>query len=258
MAPEARAAPPPRRVVVFIHPGVAPLDVVGPLQVFELANALRHRTYYDVVTAASTAGPIATSAGLALLPSCTIADLSFPFDTLMMSGGRPDAGTPPAMLDWLRRVAPRTRRFGSISTGAFALGAAGLLDGKRVTTHWAFGEELARRHPAAKVEIDSIFVRDQSLFSTAGHSAGIDLALSLIEDDHGAHLALDVARHLVLFIKRPGGQAQVSAPASGAILVDPGHPEGAGMVLRASRRQSARRSARQARGHERAQLHPRL
>jgi transcriptional regulator GlxA family with amidase domain len=122
----------------------------------------------------------------------------------------PDTVKDPAILDWLAKTAPKARRFGSICTGAFVLADAGLIGGKRVTTHWAFGAELARRHPKARVEVDPIFIRDGNLCSSAGISAGIDLALALLEEDHGRELALEVARYLVLFLKRSGGQSQFS------------------------------------------------
>jgi transcriptional regulator GlxA family with amidase domain len=202
----------PRRVAMLIYPGVTPLDVTGPLQVFDLANQRRKQKLYDVVTVAPTDKPVPTTLGFAFLPNCAMTELVLPVDTLLVSGGGgPDSGTQPAILDWLREATPRARRFGSICTGAFALGAAGLLNGKRATTHWAFGAELARRCPAAQVDIDPIFVRDGNLYSSAGITAGIDLALALVEEDHGRDLALDVARVLVLFLKRPGGQAQFSA-----------------------------------------------
>lgn len=196
---------------MLIYPGVAPLDVSGPLQVFGVANFLRKHKLYDVVTIAPDAGPIPTPLGFSFLPSCAMAALALPVDTLLVSGGGgPDAGCEADILDWLRKAAPRARRFGSICTGAFALGAAGLIAGKQVTTHWAFATELARRNPTAKVEIDPIFVRDGNLYTSAGISAGIDLALALVEDDHGRDFALAIARYLVPFLKRSGGQAQFS------------------------------------------------
>jgi transcriptional regulator GlxA family with amidase domain len=205
------SADPPRRVAMLIYPGVAPLDVAGPLQVFGVSNFLAKQKLYDVITVAPTAEPVSTPLGFSFMPSCAMAALMLPVDTLLVSGGGgPDSGTEPGIVDWLRRAAPQARRFGSVCTGAFALGAAGLLDGKRVATHWAFGAELARRNPAAKVEIDPIFVRDGNTYSSAGISAGIDLALSLIEEDHGREFALKVARYLVLFLQRSGGQAQFS------------------------------------------------
>jgi transcriptional regulator GlxA family with amidase domain len=201
----------PRRIAMLIYPGVAPLDVAGPLQVFGVSNFLRQQRLYDVMTVAPTADPVPTAVGFAFLPACAMAALPLPVDTLLVSGGGgPEAGTAPAILDWLRQTAPKVRRVGSICTGAFALGAAGLIDGRRVTTHWAFGAELARRNPAARVEVDPIFIRDGNLYSSAGISAGIDLALALLEEDHGRDFALTVARYLVLFLKRSGGQAQFS------------------------------------------------
>ncbi|MDE2007815.1 MAG: helix-turn-helix domain-containing protein [Rhodospirillales bacterium] len=203
--------PPPKRVAMLIYPGVAPLDATGPLQVFGVANYLRRRKLYDLTTLAPSLAPVPTAVGFAFLPGCAMADYPLPVDTLLVSGGGgPDAGTGADILDWLRHAARQSRRFGSICTGAFVLGAAGLLDGKRVTTHWAFGDELARRCPAAAVDIDQIFIRDGPLCSSAGISAGIDLALALVEEDHGRALALEIARYLVLGLKRSGGQAQFS------------------------------------------------
>ena len=200
-----------RSVAMLIYPGVAPLDVAGPLQVFGVANFLRKQKLYDVMTVAPTAEPVSTPVGFAFMPSCAMADLPLPVDTLLVSGGgSPDSGTQPEILDWLRKTTPQARRVGSICTGAFSLGAAGLLDGKRATTHWAFGPELARRCPATKVDIDPIFICDGNLYSSAGISAGIDLALALVEEDHGRAFALAIARYLVLFLKRPGGQTQFS------------------------------------------------
>jgi transcriptional regulator GlxA family with amidase domain len=212
MMTKVAAEPVARGVAMLIYPGVAPLDVAGPLQVFGVANFLRGQRLYDVVTVAPTAEPVPTPLGFAIIPAYAMTALKLPIDTLLVSGGGgPDSGTQPAILEWLRRAAPRTRRFGSICTGAFALGAAGLLDGKKVTTHWAFGAELARRHPTAVVEIDSIYVRDGDQFSSAGISAGIDLALALVEEDHGRNFALSIAHYLVLFLKRSGGQSQFSS-----------------------------------------------
>jgi transcriptional regulator GlxA family with amidase domain len=207
---------------MLIYPGVAPLDVAGPLQVFGVANFLANKKLYDIVTVAPTAAPVTTALGFSIQPACAMAALPLPIDTLLVSGGGgPDSGTSPAILDWLRHAASRARRFGSVCTGAFALGAAGVLDGKRVATHWAFAAELARRNPRAKVEIDPIFVRDGNTYSSAGISAGIDLALALLEEDHGQHFALKVARYLVLFLKRSGGQAQFSTQLQAQLASSP-------------------------------------
>jgi transcriptional regulator GlxA family with amidase domain len=180
-------------------------------RVFDLANRLRKQKLYDIMTAAPIAEPGPTSLGFAFMPTCAMAALPLPVDTLLVSGGSDvDTGTRPEILDRIRDSAPRARRVGSIRTGAFALSAAGLLDGKRATTHRAQGAELARRHPGAAVEIDAIFIRDGNLDASAGISAGIDPALARVEEDHGRDFALSIARVLVLFLKRSGGQAQFS------------------------------------------------
>jgi transcriptional regulator GlxA family with amidase domain len=201
----------PRRIAMLIYPDVTPLDVAGPLEVFSFANVLRKEKIYDVVTVGPTAGPITTKAGIAFLPSCAMTELALPVDTLMVAGGgKPRTWITQEMIDWLRAAATQSRRFGSICTGAFLLGAAGLLDGRRVTTHWASCADLARFHPTALVEVDPIFIREGRFFSSAGITAGIDLALSLVEEDHGRDFALNIARYLVLYLKRAGGQAQFS------------------------------------------------
>ncbi len=205
------AATQPRRVAMLIYPGVTPLDVAGPLEVFSFANILRKKQIYDVVTVGPTAGPVTTRAGIAFLPSCAMTELTLPVDTLMVAGGgKPRSWVTQEMIDWIRTAATQARRFGSICTGAFLLGAAGLLDGRRVTTHWASCADLARFNPAASVEVDPIFIREDRFFSSAGITAGIDLALSLVEEDHGRDFALNIARYLVLYLKRAGGQAQFS------------------------------------------------
>jgi transcriptional regulator GlxA family with amidase domain len=207
----APASQTPRRIAMLIYPGVTPLDVTGPLQVFDMANRLRKQSLYDMVTVAPTAEPVPTTLGFAFVPGCAMAALPLPVDTLLVSGGSgPDAMVRPDIVDWLRQSANGTRRFGSICTGAFALGAAGLLDGKRATTHWNQAAVLARRHPKTIVDVDAIFVRDGDLCTSAGITAGIDLALALVEEDHGRDFALHIARVMVLFLKRSGGQAQFS------------------------------------------------
>ena len=147
-----------------------------------------------------------------ITPSVAFADISEPIDTLLVSGGfgQADASCDERLLAWLRHAGRRARRCGSICTGAFVLAAAGLLDGKRATTHWAMAEELGRRYPKISVEVDRIFVRDGNVYTSAGVTTGLDLALGLIEEDHGRALALRVARALVAYLKRPGGQSQFS------------------------------------------------
>ncbi len=200
-----------RRVAMLIYPGIAPLDVAGPLQVFGLCNFMRKQACYAVETVAATADPIETQIGITFLPTTTIAEVSRPIDTLLVSGGfNVEMATVEPITDFLRRECPRARRYGSICTGTFALGAAGLIDGRRVTTHWLFVDDLARRFPKARVEVDPIFVRDGPLYTSAGITAGIDLGLALLEEDFGRAVALEVARSLVTFLKRSGGQEQFS------------------------------------------------
>jgi transcriptional regulator GlxA family with amidase domain len=159
---------------------------------------------------------------MSLVTDSSIFDDEAPIDTLLVAGtpNYADAYTESALRAWLRSHAPRSRRHGSVCTGAFFLGGAGLLDGLNVTTHWQHAAELAERFPAAKVVSDQIFVQDGSLWTSAGVTAGIDLALKLIEDDHGRDVALAVARRLVVFLKRPGGQSQFSAHLAAQIATE--------------------------------------
>lgn len=197
------------------YPDVQMLDVVGPLEVFACASRFLPPTArgYAVEVLAERAGQIRTSSGLTLGAARSWLQVRGGLDTLLVAGG---AGTVAAMgnrslLDWLRRTTPRVRRFGSVCSGTFILAEAGLLDGRRATTHWNNCADLARRYPAIQVEPDPIFVRDGSIYTSAGVTAGMDLALALVEEDHGRDLALQVARQLVLFLRRPGGQSQFSA-----------------------------------------------
>jgi transcriptional regulator GlxA family with amidase domain len=162
---------------------------------------------------AARRGAIAASSGLELVARRAVAELRGGLDTLLVAGGEgvQDALRDRALLAWLRRMAPRVRRLGSVCTGAFLLAEAGLLDGRRVTTHWAACQALAARYPRLDVDPDPIFVRDGRVHTSAGVTAGMDLALALVEEDHGRDVALAVARLLVLFLKRPGGQSQFSA-----------------------------------------------
>jgi transcriptional regulator GlxA family with amidase domain len=182
--------------------------------VFALANRVGNpqAPRYGLTLLAPAPGPCATSGGLSLLAQCSLAKATGMVDTLVVAGG---LGTRPGVLDpklvpWLRRTARRARRIASVCTGAFLLAEAGLLDGRRATTHWEFCGALQRRFPAVRVERDPIFVRDEHVFTSAGITAGMDLALELVEDDFGRDLALTVARWLVMFLRRPGGQSQFS------------------------------------------------
>jgi transcriptional regulator GlxA family with amidase domain len=197
-----------------MFPDVQALDVTGPLEVFALANRLSAGRVprYQISVLAREAGAVSTSSGLSLMAGRGIRQATGPVDTLLVAGGQ---GTRAAMRDarlvsWIRRTAPRARRVASVCSGAFLLGEAGLLDGRRATTHWAVCEALQRRYPTARVETDPIFVRDGKVSTSAGVTAGMDLALELVEEDGGRDLALAVARWLVMFLRRPGGQSQFS------------------------------------------------
>jgi len=209
----------PRVIEVLAFPSVQLLDVAGPLQVFASANDLVAEAggappYAPRVVAPGGMGVIA-SAGLGLA-AAPLPPTDAALDTLMIAGGQgvQEAAADPVLVDWVRARAVQARRVASVCTGAFLLAASGLLDGRRAATHWSVCAELARRFPAVHVEPDPIFVRDGSVWSSAGVTAGIDLALALVEEDLGRVVALAVARYLVVFLKRPGGQAQFSAALS--------------------------------------------
>ena len=214
-----------RKVVIVAFPGVQPLDVTGPAEVFAGAAQIRPGAY-TVQVVAREREPLATRAsGFALLPETSIAACRGPIDTLIVAGGFgvQAAAQDEALAAWLRSAGRRSRRVASVCTGAFLLGAAGLLDGRRATTHWASCQELERRYPKVEVDPKPIFVRDGDVWTSAGVTAGIDLALALVEDDLGPEPARLIARWLVVFVQRPGGQAQFSshlqnAPATRAPL----------------------------------------
>jgi transcriptional regulator GlxA family with amidase domain len=211
--------PPPnavRIIDVLAFPGVQLLDVTGPFQVFASANniveAAGGALPYRLRLMAQDGGGVTSGAGVGLatgpLSRCDEA-----LDTLIVPGGSgvEAVAANPAMLDWVRQRATVARRVASVCTGAFVIAAAGILDGRRATTHWKFAARLAQRFPAIRVEPDPIFLCDGSVWTLAGVTAGIDLALALVEADLGRSVALAVARYLVVFLKRPGGQAQFSA-----------------------------------------------
>ena len=207
-------AEPMRNVVLVAFDGVQSLDVTGPLEVFAAATqALADPAAgYRVEVRTTDGRAVRTSSGLGIQPHGTLADAGG-IHTLMVAGGdgtRP-ALADPALIGWLREAAPRCRRVTSVCSGAFLLAEAGLLDGRRATTHWSVCDLLARRYPGVTVDADPIYVRDGDVWTSAGVTAGMDLALALVEEDHGRQLALDVARRLVLFLRRPAGQSQFSA-----------------------------------------------
>jgi transcriptional regulator GlxA family with amidase domain len=209
----------PRRIVLVAFPGVQALDVTGPYEVFAGASlwAAGRRgagtAGYAVEIVAPHAGPVRAHSGLRLVADRAFGAVRGGVDTLLVAGGdgTRDAMGDPLLRAWLRRMAPRVRRLGSVCTGTFVLAEAGLLDGRRVTTHWAACDLLARRYPGLQVEADRIYVRDGRIWTSAGVTAGMDLALALVEEDLGREAALAVARRLVLFLRRPGGQSQFSA-----------------------------------------------
>ncbi len=205
---------PPRRVVLLAYPGVQTLDVIGPADVFAAAPRLAGpgAAGYQVELVAPTPGPLSTSSGIALVPRRTVRETTGDADTLIVAGGGGvyAAARDRLLVAWVRRMAGRCRRVASVCTGAVLLAEAGLLDGRRATTHWAAAADLAARYPAVRVDADPIFIRDGHVWTSAGVAAGIDLALALVSDDLGPSVARDIARWLVLFLQRTGGQSQFS------------------------------------------------
>jgi transcriptional regulator GlxA family with amidase domain len=206
-----------RRIVIVAFPEFQSLDVTGPFDVFGLATqhapAPGREPAYVVELAALDTGALVSSSGLTVIATRSLRDPGRGIDTLLIAGGRGAraASNHIPLLDEICRLAPSVRRLGSVCTGAFVLAAAGQLDGRRVTTHWQFATELATLHPQIQVDADAIFVKDAPIYTSAGVTAGIDLALALVEEDLGRDVALAVARDLVVFARRPGGQSQFSA-----------------------------------------------
>ncbi|MCX5588268.1 GlxA family transcriptional regulator [Streptomyces erythrochromogenes] len=210
-----------RLVVVVLFEGVDLLDVTGPPEVFALLRReVGDATGYEVLLAAETADPVTTSAGVRILPDTTFAELAGrSVDTLLVPGsveiddaGRARAVAEPAVVGRVKDLAGRTRRVASVCVGAHILAEAGLLDGRRATTHWSTAQQLAADHPAVEVDADPIFIRDRDVWTGAGISACLDLSLALVADDFGEAVALRVARQLVMYLKRPSGQSQFSVP----------------------------------------------
>ena len=203
-------------------PGVEILDLVGPLQVFARASEKHAREnpgsppIYSVEVVNFFRRSLIANCGVRITADRTFREVRGKIDTLLVAGG--DAieqnEINPEAVRWLKRISPRIRRVGSVCTGAMLLARAGLLDGRRATTHWNWCQTLIKRAPRARVDPDPIFVRDENVYTSAGVTAGMDLALALVEEDHGSRLALQVARNLVLYLRRPGGQSQFSAALS--------------------------------------------
>ncbi|MDT7720829.1 MAG: hypothetical protein QOE94_1840 [Mycobacterium sp.] len=206
-----------RKVLIVGFPGVQGLDLVGPFEVFtsaSLAMSGQGKEGYQPVVASVDGRPVTTETGLTFA-AVELPDPSEPVDTLILPGGRGvhAARQDPRVIDWVVAAAPQARRVVTVCTGAFLAAQAGLLDGCRATTHWAYTDQLAREFPEIDVDPDPIFVRSSAtVWTAAGVSAGIDLALALVEDDHGTEVAQTVARWLVLYLRRPGGQTQFAAP----------------------------------------------
>ncbi|WP_406256171.1 GlxA family transcriptional regulator [Streptomyces chartreusis] len=226
------------RVALLVFDGVTLLDASGPLEVLHQAGRLGHP--YAPVLASPYGGDVTTSSGVALARTVAAAEVG-PVDTLVVAGGDALAERPPGedLLTAAALLAGRAERVASVCSGAFVLAELGLLDGRRATTHWRHAKALARRHPRVRVEPDALHVRDGRYLTSAGISAGIDLTLALLEDDHGADVAREAARELVVFMQRPGGQSQFStalatpparsdllASLTASVLADPGADHG--------------------------------
>lgn len=215
---ELQSATDARRIVIATFPGVQPLDIVGPHEVFAGANQLldaleRPGRRYELMVCNKAPGSVTGESGLAI-----VAQHPFPgrgsIDTLLVPGGSGvyAASADQELVAIIAKLAGRAHRLASVCTGTFLLAATGLIDGRRVTTHWHRARRLAAEHPALLVDSNAIYINDGALWTSAGVTAGIDLALALVEADHGAEVAQSVARHLVMFLRRPGGQSQFAAP----------------------------------------------
>jgi transcriptional regulator GlxA family with amidase domain len=202
-----------RTVLIVLFDGVQSLDVTGPLEALAGALTETGEPGYEVRTASLDGGPVRTSSGLRLTPDGALRGRPGPqrLDLLLLPGGPGARHADPDLIAWVRDHADQAGQLASVCTGAFVLAEAGLLAGKRVTTHWAYCDTLAAKYPDVTVDPDPIFIRDGNLITSAGVTSGIDLALALIEDDLGRAVALTVARHLVVFLRRPGSQSQFSA-----------------------------------------------
>lgn len=203
-----------RRVLIVAFPEVQLLDIAGPSSVFNMASWVlgTKGPGYQVEIAATRRGPVKTKGGLLIHATVALNRIQEPVDTLLVPGGEVtmQPGSVPELPPRLRQLASRARRVASVCTGSFLLARAGLLDGKRATTHWVAGGELQRQHPLCEVSADQIFIRDGNVWTSAGVTSGIDMALALVEEDLGRSVARQVARMLVVYLQRPGGQSQFS------------------------------------------------
>lgn len=217
-----------RKVHIVIYPGFKCMEAVGPVNVFTAANrylaAASHPARYEVELVAPTLGPVQSESFLTLTAQRAL-DACIPEDTVMIAGAleiEEALRGNPQIVDWCRRHAAQARRFASLCTGTFFLAEAGLLDGRRATTHWSVAARLQQAYPDVRVEADAIFLREDNLYTSAGVTAAIDLALAFVEQDFGRDLALSVARDMVIYLKRPGGQSQFSAVLTGQAQVRSG------------------------------------
>lgn len=206
-----------RRIIFTVYEGVSLLDLAGPLEAFRVADTFspsrRRRATYECTVVSSRGGRVKTADGAELHTKSLRSTARNPIDTLVVPGGFlvDDVTRDQALVQWIAKTAPECRRVCSVCVGSFLLAEAGILDGRRAATHWMHAPLLASRYPAVTVEPDAIFVRDGRVWSSAGVTSGIDLALALIEQDAGRKVAIDVARMLVVHLKRAGGQSQYSA-----------------------------------------------
>lgn len=204
-----------RRIALVGYPSCNALDLTGPCEVFAAANGLSASgAAYEVLLLSPDGGPIRTESGLTFVADAALADAR-ELDTLIVPGGarlRTDAELRGLLAGWIAARTPRTRRVVSVCTGFYALAASGVLDGRRATTHWRHAADAAKRFPQVRLEPDAIFIRDGAFATSAGITAGIDLALALVEEDLGPSISLAVARELVVYLKRSGGQLQYSEP----------------------------------------------
>ncbi len=198
-----------RSVVLVGFEGAFALDLIGPWEVFAMAGP----DHYALRIVTLGGGPFQSSSGARLDAHAALERVRGPIDTLLISGGDGifEAAADPEFLRHITRLAATARRVGSVCTGAFGLAAAGLLDGRKATTHWAYCERLAREYPPVSVDSNPIFVKDGNVYTSAGVTAGMDMSLALVEEDLGQAPAMNAARMLVVFVRRPGGQAQFSA-----------------------------------------------
>lgn len=205
-----------RRIGIVGYDGVQTLDVAGPADVFTTANVLLARKVapYEVVLLGERQGPVPTESGLWLYANATLSRCGL-LDTVVVPGGksvRVDSKKRAALAAWLREHGRKARRVASVCTGVYVLAESGLLDDRTATTHWRFADDVQRRWPKVRVNADAIFIKDDKYYTSAGITAGIDLCLSLVEEDFGSELALEVARELIVYLKRSGGQLQYSQP----------------------------------------------